>query len=453
MLYKRFRVQIIGRISILTLSIYVLLHFLLPTKLYATIFVTAGFILYQVYALIRYVEKTNQYLSRFFLGVKHGDFSRVFTGKELGPSFAELLTALNDVMEKIQQTRSEKEQHYRYLQTVVHHVGIGLLTFTPDGEVDLINNAAKRLLKKASLKNIKSLKDFSPRLVDKLFSLKPGERALVKVDAGEMELAIHAAEFRLKEQKFTLVSLQDIQGELQEKEMEAWQNLVRVLTHEIMNSMTPITSMAATVIDLLNPLYNNNENLSRESIDKETIADVGNALKTIHKRSIGLTDFVSAYRNLTLIPKPKFRISSIEDLFTRVETLMENKFKESGIRFHWSVEPQTLELTADPGLMEQVLINLLLNAVDALQGHNREEPRIALIARLDDAGRVIVRVEDNGPGIVEEALDKVFIPFYTTKKKGSGIGLSLSRQIMKMHRGSIGVQSLPNVKTVFTLKF
>jgi two-component system nitrogen regulation sensor histidine kinase NtrY len=448
--FKGFRVRVILRILLLSATIFGFFYFIMATQLYTTMMVTGFLIIYQVFALIRCVERTNQYLSRFFLAIKYGDFSQTFTGKELGGSFRELVTAFDEVMEKVRQTRSEKEEHYRYLQTIVRHVGIGLIAFKADGSVDLINTAAKRMLKVVRLKNIQSLNSFSQALVDALFSLKAGEKALVKIPDQDMELALHAAEFRLKDQKYTLVSLQNIQSELQEKEMEAWQTLIRVLTHEIMNSMTPITSMAATVIDLLNTI----KEKSGGNIDAETIIDIAEALKTIHKRSLGLTDFVEAYRNLTLIPKPKFKIFPIHDLFGRIEKLMENKLTKKGIDFHWAVEPQSLELTADPGLIEQVLINLVLNAADAFTGFkNSNSPRIQLTANLEDNGKIVIRVTDNGPGIVKEALSKVFIPFYSTKKKGSGIGLSLSRQIMKLHKGSIMVQSDPDVETVFTLKF
>lgn len=460
MFYKRFRFQIIFRVLVLCLSVYALFHLLILTKLYATAFVTLVFIAYQVVSLIRYVERTNQLLSRFLLAIKYDDFSQGFTGKSLGASFEELVGLFNDVMKKTQQTRFEKQEHYHYLQTILHHVGIGLLTFREDGEVDLVNKAAKRLLKVARLKNINSLREFNAPLVDTLFSLKAGEKALVKIDNGEIELIIHAAEFRLKDHKYTLVSLQDIQGELQEKEMEAWQTLIRVLTHEIMNSMTPITSMAATVIDLLKSIHNQEARSSDKPIEPgapgtaDTVADIEMALKTIHKRSLGLTEFVGAYRNLTLIPKPNFKVFPVEELFVRVEKLMEQKFRENNIPLYWSVEPQTLELTADPGLIEQVLINLLLNAVDALEANaGQKEPRVELTGGLDEIGRVLIRVTDNGPGIVEEAQKKVFIPFFTTKKKGSGIGLSISRQIMKLHKGTIMVQSIPDERTVFTLKF
>ncbi len=454
MFYKRFRFQVIFRVLILCLSGYALFHLVTFSKLFVTAFVTLVFIIYQVVSLIRYVEKTNQQLSRFLEAMKYGDFSQNFSARGLGASFEELVSLFNDVMKKTQQVRYEKEEHYQYLQTVFHHVGIGLMTFRGDGEIDLVNKAAKRLLKVARLKNIKSLRELNPPLVDTLFSLKAGEKALVKVDNGEMELVVHAAEFRLKDHQYTLVSLQDIQGELQEKEMEAWQTLIRVLTHEIMNSMTPLTSMAATVIDLLKSLYNQDAQGLDKAVNPDTAADIEIALKTIHKRSLGLTEFVGAYRNLTLIPKPNFKIFPVEELFARVEKLMEQKLRENNIQLQWSVEPQTLELTADPGLIEQVLINLLLNAVDALEANaGQKEPRVELTGGLDEIGRVLIRVTDNGPGIVEEAQKKVFIPFFTTKKKGSGIGLSISRQIMKLHKGMIMVQSIPDERTVFTLKF
>jgi two-component system nitrogen regulation sensor histidine kinase NtrY len=448
--FKRFRVQVVLRILLLSGTMGFFFLLILATKLYTTILVAGFLVLYQVYALIRCVEKTNQHLSRFFQAVRYDDFSQTFTGKELGASFQGLVKAFTEVMDKVRQTRSEKEEHYRYLQTIVHHVGIGLVAFKTDGSVDLINTAARRLLKVAGLKNLQALDSFDHGLVETLFSLKAGEKALVKIQDQDMELALHAAEFRLKDQKYTLVSLQNIQSELQEKEMEAWQTLIRVLTHEIMNSMTPITSMAATVLDLLQGTADGNE----DSLDAETVTDVREALKTIHKRSLGLIDFIKAYRNLTLIPRPEFTVFSLEELFSRVQKLLATKLTEAGIDFCWEVEPHSLELTADPGLIEQVLINLVLNSLEAFSGvTDIVSPRIRFSASLEDTGKIVVRVTDNGPGIVKEALNKVFIPFFSTKKKGSGIGLSLSRQIMKLHKGSITVQSEPDVKTVFTLKF
>jgi two-component system, NtrC family, nitrogen regulation sensor histidine kinase NtrY len=448
--FKRFRVQVILRVLLLIGTIGGFSYLFLTTKLYNTIVVSGLLVFYQAYSLIRWVEKINENLSRFFQAVRYDDFSQTFKGKELGASFQDLIKAFTEVMDKVRQSRSEKEEQYRYLQTIVHHVGIGLIAFKADGSVDLINTAAKRLLNVVSLKSLQTLESFDHTLVETLFSLKAGEKALVKIQEQDMELALHAAEFRLKEQKYTLVSLQNIQSELQEKEMEAWQTLIRVLTHEIMNSMTPITSMAATVLDLLQV----SEDIDKDDPEPETVTDIRDALKTIHKRSLGLIDFVKAYRNLTLIPKPEFTLFSIEELFARVQTLLAHQLAEADVDFRWEVEPHSLELTADPALIEQVLINLAFNALDAFSGYTPcQNPQIRFTACLEDNGKIVIRVTDNGPGIVKEALTKVFIPFFSTKKKGSGIGLSLSRQIMKLHKGSITVQSEPDVRTTFLLKF
>ncbi len=280
--------------------------------------------------------------------------------------------------------------------------------------------------------------------------LPPGQRALVKIeDAREpLQLAIHATAFRLQEQAYTLVSLQNIQHELDDKETEAWQNLIRVLTHEIMNSITPIASLASTAHGLLGGQAPEPHGVE---IDTETRQDLLDAVYTMQKRSEGLLHFVEAYRQLSRLPTPTFQRVRVGELFARLEQLMRPQFQTERAAFDIGIEPEELELTADPELIEQVLINLLINAVEAITGGAQRQ--IGLDARLDGAGHVIMQVRDNGPGIVAEALDKIFIPFFTTKPDGSGIGLSLSRQVMRLHRGTIRVQSQPGVETVFTLTF
>jgi two-component system nitrogen regulation sensor histidine kinase NtrY len=334
---------------------------------------------------------------------------------------------------------------------VVQHIGIGLIAFQPNGDVELINTAAKRLLRTAQLKNIKSLQSLSKHLVETLFELKPRERALVKVeDENELlHLALYATEFKLRGQKYSLVSIQNIHSELEEREIEAWQKLIRVLTHEIMNSITPIASLASTINDLIKDSYS--VQASGEKIDSESFNDIHHASQTIQKRSQGLLHFVDAYRNLTLVQKPNFQIFLIRELFSRVEKLMQASIKDKGIRFESRIDPQSLELTADPELIEQVLINLLLNSLHAV---NRcKEAKINLEASLDGRGRIMIQVKDNGPGIPKENMEKIFIPFFSTKEGGSGIGLSLSRQIMRLHHGSIAVHSESNAETIFTLRF
>jgi signal transduction histidine kinase len=284
-----------------------------------------------------------------------------------------------------------------------------------------------------------------------MLRLKSRENALVKVeDENELlHLALYASEFKLRGQKYSLVSIQNIHSELEEREMEAWQKLIRVLTHEIMNSITPIASLTSTVSGLIKDTYR--KKIEDNKLRNEHLNDIQQALQTIQKRSQGLLHFVDAYRNLTLIPKPNFQIFLIKELFDRIKKLMQANIEQNSIQFKVNVEPETLELTADPELVEQVLINLLLNAFQAVKG--RKSARIELNALLDGRGRIIIQVGDNGPGISKENQEKIFIPFFSTKEEGSGIGLSLSRQIIRLHHGSIGVYSEPDVQTIFTLRF
>ncbi len=447
---KNFRINIILRVLLICASIYGFFYLILNTALYATIFIVGLLAFYQIYGLVRYVERTNRNLSRFLQAIRHSDFSQSFTGSGLGSAFEELNNAFAEVIREFQTERSKSEEHFRYLQTVVQHVGIGLIAFEPTGEVELMNTAVKRLLKINQLKNITSLGMISEDLVSKLFLLAPGEKDMVKLQDGDelIQLIIYATEFKLREKSIKLVSLQNIQSELEEKEMEAWQKLIRVLTHEIMNSITPIASLASTVNDLLEE--DGAEEVPHEILN-DTIGDVRNAIHTIQKRSEGLLRFVNSYRSLTRLPKPNFQIFPVTDLFERVSQLMAAQVNGKSIDFQVEIEPQSLELTADPDMVEQVLINLLKNSVEALEG--KPAGHIDLTARLDERGRVIIQVTDNGQGITREALEKLFIPFFTTKKEGSGIGLSLSRQIMRLHRGTISVTSTPGLKTTFKLTF
>lgn len=448
MVIKNFRLNIILRVVVLGISITLLFYLILSTKLYASIIVLILIIIYQIYSLIYYVEKTNRDLSRFLSAIEHSDFAQTFIDNSLGSSFKNLYQSFNNVILKFQSTRNDKEEHLRYLETVMQHVGIGLISYNQSGEIQFINNSAKRLLKITHLKNISSLSKVSKILTEKLLNLKAGDKETVKiVDENDfIQLIIYATEFKLRDQRYILVSLQNIQSELEEKEMEAWQQLIRVLTHEIMNSITPISSLAATVQTILKTA-NTDENYP----DSESLADVNNAVNTIQKRSEGLIHFVDSYRNLTRIPKPNFQIFQINSLFERIEKLMGKDLADAGIKFSYSVNPYTLEITVDPELIEQVIINLLINAKQSLESKKNGE--INLTAFLDERGKILIRISDNGPGIPQDVLEKIFIPFYSTKKNGSGIGLSLSRQILRAHGGNIRVSSKPNEETTFTLRF
>ena len=210
-----------------------------------------------------------------------------------------------------------------------------------------------------------------------------------------------------------------------------------------MNSLTPISSLSSTTFDLIQEIEVQDDPL------KEKLLDIKDALNTIHKRSEGLTDFVKAYRSMTLIPKPEFQIISVSSLFSRVHKILKPKLQEQGISFERIIDPESLEISADPSLMEQVLINLLLNSIYALK--EIRKPKIELKCFLGDSGKVVIQVIDNGSGILEKNLGKIFVPFYSTKKS-SGIGLSFCKQIMKLHNGQIKVASTQNSIT-FSLYF
>jgi nitrogen fixation/metabolism regulation signal transduction histidine kinase len=448
MIIKHFRIKIITRILFLALTIYLFIYLLDVTELYATLVIVALLFVYQIYALIHQVETTNRRLTTFLEAIRHADFSQSFRGTELGKSYRQLNKAFSDVMKNFQKIRSEKEENYRYLQTVVQHVGIGLIAYDRSGKIELINTAAKRLLNISQVRHVQSLKPISEDLVKKLMKMKPRTRDLVKVQYEDdlLQLAIYTTEFRLRGRALILASIQNIQSELEEQEMEAWQKLIRVLTHEIMNSMTPISSLAKTIDEWLLEMEKGKSD--KKSTD---LQDIQEAIRTIQKRSDGLIHFVDSYRKLTRIPQPNFQIMKVTDLFKRVLQLMENELEKKEIKWSQSIDPEELTVVADSELIEQVLINLFKNAIDALNKTKNGE--IFLAGEKDQRGRIIISLTDNGPGIVPEAREKIFMPFFTTKKTGSGIGLSLSRQIMRQHGGGITVTSNPGSETVFKLIF
>lgn len=452
---KNFRIGVIWRVSLLVGTIALWLYLLFQTEYYVSISLLFVVIILEVVQLIRYVERTNEKLTRFLNSIRYSDFSRAFPDHGLGSSFESLNKAFTRVIEEFKKERSEKQEHFRYLQTVVQHVGIGLISFNHKGEIELINTAAKRLFQIPTLRNIKALGEISEPLLNAVLALKGGSRSLVRVivDNETLQLAIYATEFRMHNDLYKLVSFQNIHTELEEKEMEAWQNLTQVLAHEIMNSITPISSLSDTVYMLLE--QKSVEKNDHYSIDKEAIRDVKEALDTIKNRSRGLMRFVNSYRDFTQIPEPHYEHFPVRELLLRLRNLNKGEAEAQNVVIDVSVDPETLEVTADPHLIEQTLINLMKNAFRALE--DVKNAKISLKGFMDSDGKVVIQVCDNGTGISKENVQKIFIPFYSTGKPtdrgGSGIGLSLSRQIMRMHKGTLTVKSDEDTGTIFTLRF
>lgn len=410
-------------------------------------------IILQIYALYKYVDKTNRDLASFLESIRFSEFTRSFQVEGMGSSFDELSRAFNDVIKDFQTVRSEKEEHFQYLQSIVQNIDVSIIAFQRDGTVEMINKAAKRLFQVSSLKNIKQLYAISPEIVEKLIGLSPGENVLVKVQQEDdfLQLAINGTEIKVHNKNIVLATIKNIQSVLEEQETEAWQKLISVLTHEIMNSITPIASLSSTIDIMIKSLNQAKIEDPNATLDEETVGEIQQGLQTIHKRSTGLMHFVNTYRNLTRIPKPNFKIITVNSLLNNVIPLMEEEIKQSNINFNIDISTEDMKFSGDEELLEQVIINLIKNAIHALEG--RPSPQITFKGYLSKRGRVTIQVIDNGEGILPEVLDKIFIPFFTTKPKGSGIGLSLSRQIMRLHGGSITAFSQPDSGTTFTLTF
>jgi two-component system, NtrC family, nitrogen regulation sensor histidine kinase NtrY len=442
---KKFRIQSLLRILLIVATI-ALTCLSFNNAYYFPAIVLIVLCAIQVILLFRLIDSSNKELKKFLEGISFSDFTQNINLSVLGGSYKELADEMVRILENIRQARIEKEESLRYLQTVVEHIGIGLICFNARGEVELINKSAKRILKISHLKNLDALDKKFDQFGEYLINFPSNKRQTYRLNSdGEiLQLYIAATEFRMKSQEMKLVSFSNIQRELEEKEIEAWQKLIRVLTHEIMNSITPISSLASTVNVMLK------DSAETNSIQEETVSDVRQAVNTIQKRSEGLISFVDKFRDISKIPKPNFQTVKVSELFYRIRLLSEPILSQKKINFSVEINPEHLEIIVDPELIEQVIINLVNNSVQAID--SKENSRILLKAEIDDRGRAVLKVIDNGSGIPEDLQDKIFIPFFSTKKEGSGIGLSISQRIIRAHGGSIWVYSKPNEETVFTIR-
>jgi two-component system, NtrC family, nitrogen regulation sensor histidine kinase NtrY len=450
MAFKQFRFNIVLRVLLLTATCLALFITLNSAFTFTPILV-AGLIIYQVWSLIKYVDRTNRELAGFLESIRYSEFTRTFQISNAGTSFDELSTAFNDVMKDFQQVRSEREEHFHYLQNIVQNIDVSILAYQRDGTVEMINPAAKKLFQVNSLRDINKLRSLSEVLANTLLSINPGENKLVKVQDEEdiLQLAIFATEFKVKDKVILLSTIKNIQNVLEEQETAAWQKLIRVLTHEIMNSIAPISSLSSTVENMVKPFASGKQGI--EDVNMDTITEIQGALQTINKRSTGLMNFVETYRNLTKIPEPNFSVVKMNDLINNVYRLMKKDAERKNIRLSTSVEPDSIEVQIDEQMIEQVLINLVKNSFQALKGCL--DAQIQIRGFYNKRGRPTIQVIDNGQGILGDVIDKIFIPFFTTKQNGSGIGLSLSKQIMRLHGGTITAQSIPNQETIFNMTF
>lgn len=449
--FKSFKVQFLGRILLLLLTMFLFTQLYHSDTFLFTKVIVFGLLIGQSWYLYHYLEKSNREIAYFLESIHYDDFTNQYPERK-GSSLDLLYHEFNEILKKFREIRADKEAQHQYLRTIVQHIGIGIITFDDEGDVQIFNNSAKKLLGIKQIKNIRIINKEHPHLTQLFVDLKTGGRDLVKIvrDDEEIQLAVYAIELSLRGKAFKLISLQNIQSELEEKEMEAWQNLIRVLTHEIMNSVTPISSLAATVESELDDFLKRGSDI--DTIDNETLEDFYLSLKTIHNRSESLIKFVSDFRNMTRIKLPSLEPVRVEDIVDHVLMLLKPDIEKFNVKVDRSVKPD-LVVNIDKEQIEQVVINIVKNAIQALGDDEKEVRTLNITAMPASTGGSYISFVDNGPGIAEEALKKIFIPFFTTKKNGSGIGLSLSKQIMRNHGGHISAKSKIGEGTEFLLKF
>lgn len=400
--------------------------------------------------MIRFVNRTNRELAKLFLAVRHSDFSITFAHGSLGKSFKELEHSFIEIIKAYKEVKIEKEAQFHFLQMLVNTLHVGIISLKNNSEVTLINPTAEELLGIKGIKNWKFVREYNPSFVRELELIGENGRRLVEVRGHKdtKTFSIDVTTLFIFDAPHKLITFQDINAEIEQKEIEAWHKLIRILTHEIMNSVTPISSLTETMQTMLQDDEGKQKQVN--DITDEAISDILFSLKTIQKRSDRLLSFIDDYRKFSRVPKPDPETIELKELFDEVHKLMQAKLDKHKIHFSVDLAPNATHAWIDRTLIEQVLINLTTNSIHALDERPNREIRLSSYQKNN---YLIIEVADTGKGIPEKELNDIFIPFFSTKKEGSGVGLSLSKQIISLHGGKITVQSVPDKGTSFYLHF
>ena len=447
MVYKPFFITVVSLAVALALipiaAVWVWLHAYMVVTKVALILLWPATLVYLIY----HINRTNRELSKFLESFRHHDSTIVFND-QLPLSFQSLQGNFNEIINAFKEVAIEKEKGSIFFQRTIEHSGTGLLAINDQNKILLCNTALLKLLQLPSLSRVETLQKQFPELYSLLLGSKAGHQQLYSlIVRGELKkIVIKATIFKSDDDTVKLLSLQDIRNEVDEAELDAWKKLIKVLRHEIHNSVSPITLLSSGLAKLYE---NEGKPVNPMDVTIETIEDTRKGLQTIHKRSKGLSAFVDQYRNLTQLPKPTFIPVEIDQLLAQMIPLAESMMTGRKIPITQS-GPSGLIVLADEKLIEQVILNILKNAIEAIE--DRTDGEIAIrIAEIPDS--ITISISDNGKGIDETDLDQIFTPFFTTKQDGSGIGLSLSRQIMRMHGGNLTATTQEGISTTFTLNF
>lgn len=444
-----FRIGVALRAAALSLTIGAAAWMIANTQWYVTIALFIAGALAEAIALVRFSTQSSREIARFLDALSVDDLSQSFIGLTADGAHRELGTAMERVLARLRASRSERDEQAQYLQTLVNHVPVALISLDERGAVRLLNMAARRLFE-SSLTQKAQLSRYGESFAVSLETLSPGNTAILRMErsSGTLLLKAAATEIAARGMRSRLVSLQNIENEMSAQELEAWQTVIRVMAHEVMNSLTPVSSLAATAHGLVRDVL---EQLPADDPRAASLSDARDALEAVARRSEGLLHFVRSHRRLTKPLAARIEVLPVQRLFARIQRLLASDLADRDIRMATRIEPETLELAMDVELLDQALINLVRNALEAL----RDTPsgQIALAAYREPDGRIAISVSDNGPGIPPDQREKVFVPFFTTKRQGSGIGLTLVRQIVAAHGASVDVAETPGGGATVRVRF
>jgi len=452
MIYNKFNISILFRLLCFAITTAALVYFALVlfVPLLALFFIIV--LILEAISFVRFFNAVNRKLSYFFDAIRNEDTTLKFSENVKNKSLQGLHKSLNDLNKVISAVKIKNETNERFFKELIEHSTTGLMSIDPDGYVEVMNKQAKKYLSIVSLSNIRLLQQINPSVYEIFETIKPGEKVILKqiIKNNLINLSIQSSELCFGEKRYQLISLQDIRRELEENEIDSWQKLIRVMTHEIMNSIAPITSLTSTLVRF----FKSGEKVRLpEELTVDDISNTLTGLAVIEDRGKGLMHFVDNYRKLTKIPNPVFEPMNIHTWFESLEFLFRSEFLKNNWVYQSQIELSLPTVLTDEKLFGQVMINLMTNAMDAIKQNSSDNPgKITLVIRSSSSHTVQFILSDNGCGIDESLVDKIFIPFFTTKEGGNGIGLSLSRQIIRKLNGKISVQSVKNKGSVFIVE-
>lgn len=449
MVYKRLFIQVIIRVVLLLSTCIVLARIMFSPAYVHSSIVVSGILIVETLEIVWYLNRTNRQLAQFFSSLSDRASSLKFDGFESGSSFRDLSLRLEQISKLFQKERREKEAQHNYLNYLVEQIGVGIITFRDDGRIDLINPAAKTIFADRNIPEIASLNKYNPEFEKLIRDLELNEKALIRIIVKDelFYLTVQKSLFKLEDKFYWLISFQDINSELDKKELDAWQKIIRVLTHEIMSSISPVTSLSE---HLLNKIQDPNKPGIVKKPDGKLMEDLGEGLEIIKTRGEGLMEFVKHYHSLTHLPTPVLEEVQLGPFLEKILSLIDPECKKNNISLMLEIR-EPIQTSIDPQLIEQVLLNLIRNSIQALEGIGSGKS-ISIFADSDVTG-IQVSIRDNGCGIDIDNMDNIFIPFYTTRTKGSGIGLSFAKQIMRLHNGQISVKSDKGKGAEFIIRF